>query len=213
LMSDVSEEIERYVRLSEQVPGWTRGEEARELAWRSFLLPAGAQIVEIGAFLGAGTILLAGPRRMRGSGLVHCVDPFDCSGDAFSVPHYERILAECGGSPLRDQFESNILVAGLDQWVRIHQGRAEEVAGDWTIPIDLLFLDGDQSRSGVRNAYNSWAGFLKIGGVIALHNSASDNRTHGHDGHRLIVEEEITPPAYREIHLVDSTTFATKSRL
>lgn len=204
-------ELETYLRLSEAIPGWTRGEEAQELLQVSHSLSEGCVIVEIGSFFGSGAILLAGPRRIRGSGLVHCVDPFDCSGDAFSVPHYRRILGEHGGASLRDLFERNIHAVGLDPWVQIHQGRAEEVAGTWTTPIDLLFLDGDQSRKGVCQVYNSWVRFLKAGGIIAVHNSASENRTLDHDGHRCIVEEEIEKPHYYNIRLIGSTTFAVKT--
>jgi predicted O-methyltransferase YrrM len=206
----LAEELERYLRLSEAIPGWTRGEEARELLWISRSLSAGAVIVEIGSFLGGGAILLAGPRRIRGSGLVHCVDPFDGTGDSFSVPHYQRIIADVGIGSLRDDFERNIQGAGLGPWVRIHQGRADEVARSWSKPIDLLYLDGDQSRKGAREAYDSWARFLKPGGIIAVHNSAPANHTPGHDGHRYIVDEEIKPPNYRNIRLVSSTTFATR---
>jgi predicted O-methyltransferase YrrM len=209
--SALPEELELYLRHSETIPGWTRGEEARELLRISHSLSDGAIIVEIGSFLGAGTILLAGPRRICGSGLVHCVDPFNCSGDSFSVPHYQRILLGHGGGSLRDHFERNIHAAGLGRWVRIHQGRADEVARSWTAFIDLLYLDGDQSRKGVREAYDSWAQFLRAGGIIAVHNSAPENHTAEHDGHRCIVEEEIKPPRYRNIRLVCSTTFATKT--
>src|SRR5215468_6466626 len=95
--SGLAEDLKLCLRHSETIPGWTRGEEARELLWISYSLAAGAIIVEIGSFFGSGTILLAGPRRICGSGLVHCVDPFDCTGDSFSVPHYQRILVEHGG--------------------------------------------------------------------------------------------------------------------
>jgi predicted O-methyltransferase YrrM len=206
----LAEELEVCLRLSETIPGWTRGEEARELLRVSHSLAAGAVIVEIGSFFGAGAILLAGPRQIRGSGLVHCVDPFDGTGDSYSVPHYQRIIAEFGSGSLRDHFERNIQSAGLGPWVRIHQGRADEVARSWSTPIDLLYLDGDQSRKGVREAYDSWSGFLKAGGIIAAHNSAPENHTFEHDGHRCIVEEEIKPPRYNHIRLVGSTTFATR---
>src|ERR1700730_10362223 len=208
----LAEDLEVFLRRSETIPGWTRGEEARELLRISHSLAAGAIIVEIGSFFGAGTILLAGPRRIRGSGLVHCVDPFDGTGDSFSVPHYQRILEEVGGGSLRDHFEKNIHEAGLGPWVRIHQGRAGEVARSWTTPIDLLYLDGDQSRTGVREAYDSWAQFLRADGIIAVHNSAPENHTPEHDGHRCIVEEEIKQPHYCKIRLVCSTTFAIKAR-
>jgi predicted O-methyltransferase YrrM len=209
--SALGEELELCLRHSETIPGWTRGEEARELLRISHSLSAGAIIVEIGSFFGAGAILLAGPRRIRGSGLVHCVDPFDCTGDSFSVPHYQRILVGHGGGSLRDHFERNIHAAGLGPWVRIHQGRANEVARSWTTPIDLLYLDGDQSRKGVREAYDSWARLLRAGGIIAVHNSAPENHTAEHDGHRCIVEEEIKPPRYGNVRLVCSTTFAIKT--
>ena len=207
----LTEELDICLRLSATIPGWTRGEEARELLRISHSLSAGAVLVEIGSFFGAGAILLAGPRRIRGSGLVHCIDPFDGTGDSFSVPHYQRILGEFGGDSLRDHFERNVHDAGLAPWVRIHQGRADEVARSWTTPIDLLYLDGDQSRKGVREAYDSWAQFLKTGGTIAVHNSAPGNHTAEHDGHRYLVQEQIRPPRYGNICLVCSTTFATKA--
>jgi predicted O-methyltransferase YrrM len=208
----VDEKLELWLRLSEAIPGWTRNEEARELLRVSYSLSAGAVIVEIGSFLGAGAILLAGPRRICGSGVVYCVDPFDGTGDSFSVPHYRRILEEVGGGSLRDHFEMNIRNAGLDGWVRIQQGRAKEVARAWTKPIDLLYLDGDQSRKGVRETYDSWVEFLKVGGIIAVHNSEPGDHAPDHDGHRCIVQEEIKSPYYRDIRLVGSTTFAMRSQ-
>ena len=75
---------------------------------------------------------------------------------------------------------------------------------------DLLFLDGDQSRAGAREAYDAWARFLKPGGVIALHNSRPENQTFDHDGYRCLAEQKIKAPDYRDIKLVRSTTFATK---
>lgn len=202
--------LDDFIQLSEGIRGWTRGEEARELARISFLLPAGSNIVEIGCFLGASTILLAGPRLLRRSGIVHCVDPFDCSGDLFSIPYYQRILAESGGGPIRCLFERNIRNAAVDPWVQVHQGRAAEVARNWAVPIDLLYLDGDQSRAGAREAYDAWAPFLKPGGVIALHNSRPENRVPDHDGHRCLVEEKIKAPDYNNVRLVRATTFAIK---
>jgi MMP 1-O-methyltransferase len=208
--TDDSDLLDNYILLSEAIAGWTRGEEARELARISFSLPAEACIVEVGSFFGAGTILLAGPRRLRGSGVVHCVDPFDCSGDFFSIPYYKRILAEAGGGSLRDHFAKNIRHAGVTPWVKVHQGRATEVGQNWEALIDLLILDGDQSRAGAREAYDAWARFLKPGGVIALHNSRPKNQTLDHDGYRCLAEEKIKAPDYRDIKLVRSTTFAVK---
>jgi predicted O-methyltransferase YrrM len=204
------EQIAEYLHLSSRIAGWTRGEEARTLALVSHGLPEGAIVVEIGSFLGSGTVLLAGPRKMRGSGKVHCVDPFDCSGDAFSVPVYEGILAELGGGTLRERFDENIRRAGLADWVEVHQGGAHEIAQTWTTPVDLLFLDGDQSRQGARAAYESWVPFLKPGGIIAVHNTEARVYAPDHDGNRRVALEEVVPPRYTDIRLVAATTFARK---
>jgi hypothetical protein len=77
----------------------------------------------------------------------------------------------------------------------------------------MIFFDGDQSRAGVREAYESWSRFLTPDGIIAVHNSAPDNHRPDHDGQRLLVEEEIRPPHYADIRLVYSTTFARKTGL
>src|SRR5690349_1726431 len=144
------ESLAPFLRISEQLPGWIRGEEAEGLALTSLALPGSPVIVQIGTFFGSATVLLAGARRLRGTGKVHCVDPFDCSGDDFSVPHYRRLLAEAGNGPLRSHFESNIRLAGLEDWIEVHTGRAEEMIHGWTTSIDMLALGGDQSPAGAR---------------------------------------------------------------
>lgn len=173
-------------------------------------MPDGAVIVEIGSFFGSGAILLAGPRKFRGSGRVHCVDPFDGSGDAVSVPHYQHILTAFQGVPQRAHFDANMAVAGLTEWVQAHQGLAHEVAASWKTPIQMLFMDGDQSPAGVRLAYDAWSPWLAPGGVLALHNSNDREYEDGHQGHRVLVTEELVPSAYHDVHCIGSTTFARK---
>jgi hypothetical protein len=212
-------ELEEYIQLSEAVPGWCRGERAWGLALTSLLCPPDATIVEVGTFLGSSAILLAGPRKLRGSGRVHVVDPFDGSGDDFSVPHYRDVLEMLDGTTgpgfakrdLRRHFEDNIRRAGLCKWIEVHEGRAADAAAHWSAPIDLLFLDGDQSPKGAREAYDCWARFLRPDAVIALHNSGPDDVREGHDGYRRLVLEELQSPNYREIRLVPpSLTLARK---
>ena len=166
-------------------------------------------VVEIGSFLGKSAIMLAGARKARGSGRVHCIDPFDLSGDAFSVPAYHAI-ADTDARPLRARFQANIARAGLTDWVVVHEGTAATVAAAWTEPIDMLFFDGDQSPEGARLAYEAWEPFLKVGGLIALHNSNDRSYAPGHDGNRLLATGFVRPPRYDEIRCIESTTFARK---
>jgi predicted O-methyltransferase YrrM len=199
--------LDKYVRISAEIPGWTRGAEALALAASALSLPANAIVVEVGTFLGSGAILLAGARKLAGSGQVHCVDPFDASGDEYSTPFYREIVDSLSGS-LRETCEANIRRADLGEWITLHQGRGIDVARSWSDSVDLLFMDGDQSYSEVAKTYEAWLPLLRRGGVLALHNSS--DTTPGHDGPRLLVQERVRSPHYSSIRLVDSTTFAEK---
>ena len=141
--------------------------------------------------------------------MVHCVDPFDATGDTFSVPIYGAIRDKLG-APIRQLFDENILQAGLSGWVEVHQGRACDIAATWTEPIDLLFLDGDQSYEGAQDAYKNWSPFLKAGGIIAVHNSAPGSYNTNHDGQMRLVAETIHPPSYEKVRRIGTTTFAQK---
>jgi Methyltransferase domain len=204
-------DLSRYIEIAKTIPGWRTGADAAELARVSFELPDDAVIVEVGVFLGRSTVLLAGPRRLRGSGKVYGVDPFDLSGDSFSVPHYENILAQIGGGSPEERCLEYIRRAGLSEWIEVRRGVADEVAADWSQPIDLLLLDGDQSPAGARAAYDSWLPFLKIGGVIALGNVRSGRYEEGHDGNRRLADTEVKPPRFEDIRIFPSMVFAKKA--
>ena len=200
-----------YIAYSQTIPGWTRGREAVELARVCMSLPPKATVVEIGSFLGSGSVLLAGARKIRGSGVVHCIDPFNASGDAYSVPYYRSIADEQKLS-LRESFERNLKFNHLDNIVRVHQGTAEDVDPRVVGNFDMMYMDGDQSPKGVRIAYERWSPFLNQRGIIALHNSGDREYSVGHDGHRRLVVETIHPPQYINVYCVGSTTFARKDK-
>ena len=207
----VEDHLDSIMAASAAIPGWLEGEEAREVALASWAAAAGATIVLIGAFMGRSTVLLAAPRRLRGSGKVYCFDPFDCSGDAFSVPYYQSLLKATGLDSLEAAFDRNIARAGLEAWVEKSKSTAAEGAARWTRPVDLLLLDGDQSPQGARDAYERWVPFLRAGGMLILRNTRDRKYAPGHDGHRRLAVEELIPPRYSEIRHLGATTFAVKA--
>ncbi len=202
-------ELGQYTSRALEIPGWTSYEELLALAYASYTLPPDAVIGEVGTFLGRSALVLAGGRKLKGSGRVHCIDPFDASGDAFSVPHYLAI-AQKTPLTLRQRFDQNVRRAGLQDWLTVHPTTVQVVAQSWGEPIDLLFLDGDQSPQGARASYELLAPFLKPGGLLALHNSSDRTFAPGHDGYRRLVVETVHPPLYTDIHCVHTTTFARK---
>lgn len=206
----LSEEYDRYTTQSLGVPGWRGRNELETFAKVSRGLPVDAVIVEIGVFFGSGTISVAGARQIIGSGSVFCVDPFDGSGDDFSSPYYADIIHKRSELTPRGHFENNLKNAGLSDRVQIYEGLAQSAAVDWSTPIDMLFLDGDQSPVGARAAYESWVPWLKKGGIIALGNSNERVYDPTHMGNRLLVLNEIAPPNYDSVQCVDGATFARK---
>lgn len=171
-------------------------------------LPPDPVIVEVGSFLGKSTVMIAGALKRRGGGRVHCVDPFDGSGEAHSEPVYRAIVAQ-SPLPLLERFQQNLRRAGVSELVTVHRGTAAAIGATWQAPIDLLFLDGDQSPAGARAAYDAFAPFLKPGGILALHNSADRQYDEGHDGHRRLAQN-LTSWNFTKISCIGSTTFATK---
>ncbi len=198
-----------YLFLAEEIPGWVTAEELAQKWEYSFNLPDKPVIVEIGAFLGRSTVVTAGARRVKGSGIVHVIDPFDASGDEFSVPVYKEIERSLSLN-LFDQFEANIEEAGLTNYVIVHRGFDNTIVCDWKEEIDMLVLDGDQSPTGARRAYDEWIPFLKTGGILIVHNSADRVYEKDHDGHRRVVLDSVKEPAFSKVRCVRMTTFAVK---
>jgi predicted O-methyltransferase YrrM len=198
-----------YLAEGLSIPSWLGVQEGLALATFAYSLRPNAIIVEIGSFLGKSAILLAGARKLRGSGTLHCIDPFDASGDTFSTPVY-RSIAAAEARSLRERFDANIARAGLAAWVEVHQGTAVTVAASWNTPIDMLFLDGDQSPDGARIAFQSWEPYLRADGIIALHNSTSRTYAPDHNGIHLLATGVLRKPQFSDISAVETTTFARK---
>jgi predicted O-methyltransferase YrrM len=176
-------------------------------------LPPGPVVVEIGSFLGSGSILLGGALQVRGDGKLHCVDPFDASGDPYSVPVYQTLLAGKGeGKSLRECFDEHIGRCNLEAWVEAHQGTAEEVARTWAGSVDLLFLDGDQTPEGARRGFDAWFPYVKVGGIIAIHNSGPREYAENHNGSQLLALELIESEEVEYLEFIDMTTFLRKRR-
>jgi predicted O-methyltransferase YrrM len=66
-------------------------------------------------------------------------------------------------------FQHNIMRAGLSHIVAPLKGDSVSFGKLWTRPIDFIFIDGNHSYEGVRDDLNTWAPFLRSGGVLSAH--------------------------------------------
>jgi predicted O-methyltransferase YrrM len=117
--------------------------------------------VEIGVYEGANTRLIAD--HLEASGVLYAIDPFFsgrlpiCWGEIVARSHVRR------GQP-----------AGRVEFVKMLSWEAaQQIDGTF----DFIFVDGDHSLDGIRRDWNDWAGRVRSGGVIALH----DTRVPNHD--------------------------------
>jgi cephalosporin hydroxylase len=89
--------------------------------------------------------------------------------DAFPREGHERMTARLQGLVRPDQRLTCL-------WQDSHEPEtvravADTLAGE---PLDVLFLDGDHTAEGVRRDYDTFAPFVRSGGVIALHDIDAD---------------------------------------
>lgn len=169
-------------------------------------LPADAQVVEVGSWMGASTCFIAGGLK-GGAAKIFAVDNFQglstCGEDA---AWYSRHFRSMGKSSTLEIFNRNFSELGF-------AGRAEPVVSDSLAAaqqlaakrgtIDFIFVDGDHSYAACKADIAAWAPFVKHGGVIAFHDFGSRA-----DGVTCAIFEETKAGRFTEIVGVAGTIIA-----
>ncbi|MBZ0133670.1 MAG: class I SAM-dependent methyltransferase [Rhodocyclaceae bacterium] len=116
-------------------------------------------IVEIGAYRGGSTIALAKGVREVGRGRVTSIDPHlpatGIYGGKFSQDDHQIYL-------------NNLQRFGVDSWVSHLCTDSHTAAGNWTSPIDLLWIDGDHSYAGVASDIIDWIPLVGDHGIVVF---------------------------------------------
>jgi glycosyltransferase involved in cell wall biosynthesis len=165
------QEIERFEDLRSRfadVGGFLHPVEGYALYQLSKDGPSTGKIVEIGSFMGLSTCWLAAGSMAAGRRRVVAIDHF--KGSSEHQPggsHQVEAIATIGST--YPQFEENIRNKGLSDWVEIRIGDAGEIAGDWSEPVRMLFIDGDHSYEMTRRDVECWSRFINDEGLMALH--------------------------------------------
>lgn len=143
--------VDEAWRLAESIQGWLSRAEAVALYNAALNTPAAARIVEIGAFRGRSTALLAASGRQ-----VVTIDPL--------VPgptEDDYAVSEADAAALGE------LVSGLAdvEWIRDEAARVNYAGG----AIDLLYIDGDHRAGAPLADFRAFERHLAPGALVAFH--------------------------------------------
>ena len=161
----------RHHSLKEQlsnVEGWLHEPEGYLLHRLAEDGPGAGAIVEIGSFKGKSTICMAlGSKRSKREH-VYAVDHFLGSKEnRKGGSHEDPTIAETLSS--RATFDRNISDHGVSDYIRILAMTSLEAAQTWTLPIRLLFIDGDHEYASAKEDFQAWSPFVVKHGLIAFH--------------------------------------------
>lgn len=118
-------------------------------------------IVELGVDYGFSSLTFAAP----GIGKVYGIDSFEGDPEAGIRDTYNDVTA------LRDELNIHNL--------ELIRGYFSEVAATWTLPIDILHIDGRHRYEDVKQDYETWSRFVRPGGVILLHDTCVTREPYG----------------------------------
>jgi predicted O-methyltransferase YrrM len=138
-------------------------------------------LVEIGVAEGVSALALR--EVMSSDGTIYLIDPYHLSRSRslnFTKRAAHKIVESCS--------------RGQAIWL---EKFSQDVAKDWSAPIDLLVIDGDHSEGGVQRDWNDWCPFVKPGGIVIFHDAR-------------LFDGGWTNPNYGPVKLVDRLFRAAK---
>ena len=169
--------IQEIQKITDRVDGWLGKWEGPYLYSLAKIGSTKGAIIEIGSWKGKSTIWLAKGSKAVNGEKVYAIDPH-IGGPDYEKLGYKDIHTE-------GEFKENIRIAGVESIVILLVETSMEVVRRWDLPIGFLWIDGDHGYKSVRDDFFSWEPYVVEGGVIALHD------TYSQEGVRRVVDEEI----------------------
>lgn len=127
-------------------------------------------IVEIGSAFGASSAILLS--NMPDTAILHSIDPFivDSMGDTL---HASK---ETCTANVRNVLTTLGMANKLDTW-DLRPEYSHNVVKSWSVPIDMIFIDGDHRYPAVKADFEQWFPFVKKGGLVLFHDSRKEKGT------------------------------------
>jgi MMP 1-O-methyltransferase len=177
----------------EGVDGWLTDKEANLLYRLARRCKGKGAIVEIGSWKGRSSICLAIGSQAGAKKTVHAIDPHTGSSEHGNVYTF-------------DEFQRNIKRAGVAPFITPHVRPSTEVAGEWSEPVELIWIDGAHEYEFVSQDFDRWFPHVVEGGTMAFHDSTLPGPMH-------VLEREVYKGThFHRIRFVHGITYATKGK-
>ena len=176
---------------NEELIAATRGfldpEEGRRLFEAAAVASRIGPCLEIGSYCGKSALYLGAGCR-RNNGILFSIDHHRGSeeqqpGEGYFDP--EAYDPKTGLLDTFPQFRQTLARAGLEETVVPLVCRSEVAARMWGMPLSLVFIDGGHSDAAAFGDYSAWAGHVKPGGYLLIHDIFKDPEEGGQAPYKI----------------------------
>lgn len=149
--------LANIIKECQKVKGWFTPDQMRELY--PLVKRAEGILVEIGTYHGKSTKYW---RLVNPNLWITTIDIVDDPNPPMWVPGYEW----------KAVIDKDILELGN---ITAIIGDSKDVAKEWSTPIDIVFVDGDERYNSIYTDMDAWWPFVKKGGYMFIHNYCTGN--------------------------------------
>ena len=161
--------------------------------------------LEIGSYCGKSTVYLGLACRENGRSLFavdhHRGSEEHQQGEEYHDP--DLYDASVGMMDSFREFRRTIAEAGLEETVVPIVAPSGVASRDWKTPLAMVFIDGGHSLQAAVTDYESWAGHVVEGGILAIHDIFPDP-TEGGQAPYTIYKRALASGSFEELPIVDT---------
>ncbi|MFZ0665176.1 MAG: class I SAM-dependent methyltransferase [Acidimicrobiales bacterium] len=146
-----------------------------------------ATLVEVGAWCGKSTVYLGAACEISGSVLFSIDHHHGSEENQPGWEHHDNevVDASTGRIDTLPFWRRTIDQAALGSTVVGMVGNSPVIAGRWTTPVDLCFIDGGHGEEPAWADFRGWAPKVAVGGLLAIHDVFPDPADGGRPPYEL----------------------------
>lgn len=186
-VDSIAEALEESVELDKlaALPGLIPDGQGVMLAKYAAQVPPSSTIVEIGSYKGKSTCYLAYGAGRHGA-KVWAIDPWYLPGNVDGVHGFAQ-------KGTRDLFDLAVKSMGYADRIFALQSFSVDAAQYYTVPVGLLYIDGNHREAAVREDFEVWKRHLIPGAYVIF----DDLDTPRNPGVRVVVDEVVATQDYQ----------------